>query len=209
MTFSRDAKHDGILLYQDADYVDASASFANAAKQNPRDYQCYFYLGASYQALGSYQQAIGAYRSCLDVIPLTMAGKKDLATQYKTLDSLALCIAKGGTCAQEIEAMEKKNAGKASADDQWLLAKVYRYSGDADAAIEAYSKAVLIDRQRFEIAKEGGLYEAALGQNDRASSTLKKAYAVNPDDDQVNDALRKLGVVVGPSLIEVGSLAHM
>ena len=59
------------------------------------------------------------------------------------------------------------------------------------------------------MAKEAGLYEEGLKQNDRAAITLKKAYADNPDDAEVNDALRRLGVVVGPSLRDAGSLSHI
>jgi tetratricopeptide (TPR) repeat protein len=198
VTFSRNSQSEGIGQYQDGDYVDASASFANATHQNPRDYLSYFYLGQSYQAMSSYQQALGAYRTCLDVMPMTPKGQQDLSVKYQAMDSLAQCIAKGGTSAEETLTMEKKvDAKTSSTDDRWMLAKIYRYSGDADAAIEAYSKCVLIDPKRFDIAKEAGLYEMALGQTDRASYTLKKAYAVKSDDDQVNSALRKLGVVVG------------
>ena len=142
-------------------------------------------------------------------MPLTLAGKQDIAMKFRAMDSLAMVIAKSATSADETAIMEKKCAGKASVDDQWLLAKIYRYSGDADAAVEAYDKAVLIDGSRFEISKEAGLYEAALGQNDRAALTLKKAYVANQNDDQVNDALHRLGVVTGPSLLDNPSMAHL
>jgi tetratricopeptide (TPR) repeat protein len=196
LTYAKDAAREGMSLYQQGDYVDASAAFASATRQNPRDYPSYYYQGECYQAMGSLQQAISCYRACLEIMPMTLEGKQDLCMRYKTMDALATVISKSNTCSDEIAAMEKKCAGKASVDDQWMLAKVYRCSGDADAAVEAYNKAVLIDPSRFEITKEAGLYEAALGQNDRAAFTLKKAYAVKSDDQQVNDALRKLGVVV-------------
>jgi len=208
-TYAKAAHRDGMALYEEGDYVDASAAFTNAIRQNPRDYPSYFYLGASYQAMASYQQAISAYRSCLDTMTLTLAGKEDSNMRFRAMDQLAMVISKSATCADETTAMEQKCAGKASVDDQWLLAKIYRYSGDADAAVEAYDKAVLIDGSRFEITKEAGLYEKALGQNDRASLTLKKAYAVNQNDNQVNSALQDLGVVTGPSLISDQQLAHM
>ena len=197
LTYAKDASRQGMSLYQDGDYVDASAAFNSATRQNPRDYPSYYYLGACYQAMGSTQQAISAYRSCLNIMPMTLDGKRDLNLRYKTMDALAMMIAKSATCNEETASMEKKCAGKASVDDQWMLAKIYRYSGDADAAVEAYNKAVLVDPSRFEITKEAGLYEAVLGQNDRAAFTLKKAYAVRTDDAQVNAALRKLGIVTG------------
>jgi tetratricopeptide (TPR) repeat protein len=209
ITYAKDAHKEGMSLYQQGDYVDAAAAFANAVRQNPRDYPSYFYLGASYQAQGSFQQSISAYRSCLDTMPLSLAGKQDTAMKFRAMDALAMVIAKSATSADETAVMEKKCAGKAAVDDQWLLAKIYRYSGDADAAVEAYDKAVLIDGTRFEITKEAGLYEAVLGQNDRAALTLKKAYVVNPNDDQVNDALHRLGVVTGPGLASNPSMAHL
>jgi tetratricopeptide (TPR) repeat protein len=207
-TYAKEAHKEGMDLYQEGDYVDASAAFANATRQNPRDYPSYFYLGASYQAMGSYQQSISAYRSCLDTMTLSLAGKQDTAMRYRAMDSLAMVIAKSATSADETAAMERKCAGRALVDDQWLLAKIYRYSGDADAAVEAYDKAVLIDGSRFEIAKEAGLYEKVLGQNDRAALTLKRAYAVNQSDDQVNDALHQLGVVTGPAIVADQALIH-
>lgn len=209
MTYAKDAKRDGMSLYDQADYLDASVAFQSATRQNPRDYMSFYYLGLCYQALGSDQEAISAYRSCMDVMPLTLAGKEDLGMHYKVMDALAMATAKSATCTQETTEMEAKCAGRALVEDQWMLAKIYRYSGDADAAIEAYNKAVLIDPSRFDIAKEAGLYEAALGQNDKAALTLKKAYAVKNDDDQVNDALHRLGVVTGTGLKEQNPFAGL
>ncbi len=197
LTYSKEAANKGLALYQEGDYVDASAAFGSATRQNPRDYNSYYYQGACYQEMQAWQQAISSYRSCLEIMSMTLEGKQNLALQYKAMDSLAFVISKSATSADEIASMERKCAGKASVDDQWMLAKVYRYCGDADAAVEAYNKAVLIDPTRFEITKEAGLYEVVLGQNDRAAFTLKKAYSVKSDDAQVNEALHKLGVVTG------------
>jgi len=208
-TYAKDAHKEGMQLYQEGDYVDAAAAFSNATRQNPRDFPSYYYLGASYEAMGSYQQSISAYRSCLDTMTLSLAGKQDVAMRYACMDKLAQVIAKSATSSDEIAAMEKKCTNQPSVDDQWMLAKVYRYCGDADAAVEAYNKAVLIDGTRFEITREAGLYEAALGQNDRAALTLKKAYTMNQDDTQVNDALHRLGVVTGPALLTSASMAHL
>jgi tetratricopeptide (TPR) repeat protein len=209
VTYAKNANRDGMALYQDGNYLDASVAFKSATRQNPRDYNSFYYLGLCYQQLGSSQEEIAAFRACLDVMPLSLAGKQDLAMHYKAMDALAMAIAKSATCGQETAEMEAKCAGKASVDDQWMLAKVYRFSGDADAAIEAYNKAVLIDPTRFDVAKEAGLYEAALGQNDKAAATLKKAYAQKNDDDQVNDALHRLGVVTGTGLREESIFAHL
>ena len=144
-TYAKDARAQGMSLYGQSDYVDAAAAFANATRQDPRDYLSYYYLGASYQATGSYQQAIGAYRSCLGAAPMTLAGKQDRATHYRAVDNLAQCIAKAGTANDEETALEAKTKANPDVDDLWMLAKIYRYSSQADEAVQAYTSAVLLD----------------------------------------------------------------
>lgn len=208
LTYAKDARRDGMALYNEGNYTEATAAFANATRQDPRDYKSYYYLGASNEAQHQYQRAISSYRSCLDVMPLTLEGKNNVAFRYRTIDSLATAMSKSQSQHQETVALEQKCAGKASVEDQWLLAKIYRYTGDADAAIEAYNKAVRIDPDHFPIAKEAGLYEQSLGQMQAATYALKRAYAINPNDQQVNDALRRQGVVVGPSIKDSRDLAQ-
>ena len=68
---------------------------------------------------------------------------------------------------------------------------------------------MLLAPARFDVAKEAGLYELGLDPNDPAAQSLKQAYADNPDDAEVNDALRRLGVVTGPSLRDERTLSHI
>jgi tetratricopeptide (TPR) repeat protein len=198
LIYAKDARNDGLALYNQGEYGEAAACFANATRQDPRDYRSYYYLGATYDAMNSYQQAIEAYRSCLDVMPLTLEGANNGSFRMRAVDSLATSIAHSDSHGLETAALEKKCAGHASVEDQWLLAKIYRYTGDADAAVDSYNKAVLIAPQNFLLAKEAGLYDQSLGQSQRATYALKRAYAVNPDDMQVNSALRQLGVSMEP-----------
>jgi tetratricopeptide (TPR) repeat protein len=199
LSYAKDARRDGMALYNEGNYTEAVAAFQNATRQDPRDYHSYYYLGSCYQAQHEYQEATEAYRSCLDVMPLSLDGKNDVPFRYRAIDSLATAISKSETHGVETVSLEQKCAGKAAVEDQWLLAKIYRYTGDADAAIDAYNKAVLIAPSHFAIAKEAGLYEQGLGQNERATFALKKAYAINQNDEQVNDGLRRLGVIVASS----------
>src|SRR4051795_5497146 len=56
LTYAKDARRDGMALYNEGNYTEAVGAFANAARQDPRDYKSYYYLGASYQAQHQYQQ---------------------------------------------------------------------------------------------------------------------------------------------------------
>ena len=209
ITYAKDARAQGQSAYAAGDYPGAAAAFASATRQDPRDYQSFYDLGASYQAMGDYEQAIGAYRSSLGVAPMTLAGKQDVATHDRTVDSLAQSIAHTGSSGDEETTLEAKARANPNVEDLWMLAKIYRYAKQADEAIETYTKAVLLAPDRFDVAKEAGLYELGLNQNDRAAQALKQAYADNPDDAEVNDALHRLGVVTGPSLRDERTLSHI
>ncbi len=52
----------------------------------------------------------------------------------------------------------------------------------------------------FTLLKEYGLYLEQLGQNQKAETVLRQAYSRDSQDDQVNAALRRVGVVPGPSV---------
>lgn len=194
LVYAKDAHNQGMELYNEGDYADAAGAFENATRQDPRDYASYYYLGACYDQMHDYREAISAYHSSLDVMGLTLAGQHDPAMRDRALDSLATSIAHSPSVGVETVAMEKNcRAHPTDIEDQWLLAKVYRYSGDADAAVDAYNKAVLLGSRRFTLTKEAGLYEETLGQTQRATFALRQAYAENPDDQQVTEALHRLG----------------
>jgi hypothetical protein len=51
------------------------------------------------------------------------------------------------------------------------------------------------------------MYLERFGQKERARLPLKNAYAMNSNDQEVADALRRVGVVPGPSLKPEDQLA--
>jgi tetratricopeptide (TPR) repeat protein len=200
LTFSKDSHRKGVALYEENEYAEAAGAFRNAVRQNPRSYRDYYMLGASYEAMGQYQQAIQAYRQAMDVQNITLEGKYDDEHRIKTITALAGAIAKSD--ARDIETNQVVAAArtKQSADHYMLLAKIYAFRGDADSAVEAYDHAALLAPQSFPIAKEYGLYLERLGQMQKAQTCLRRAYAMNNQDEQVTTALRRMGVVPGPSL---------
>jgi cytochrome c-type biogenesis protein CcmH/NrfG len=208
LVYAKDAHNQGMELYNEGDYADAAGAFENATRQDPRDYSSYYYLGACYDQMHDYREAISAYHSSLDVMGLTLAGQHDQATRDRALDALAGSIAHSPSVGVETVAMEQKcKANPTDVEDQWLLAKVYRYSGDADAAVDAYNKAVLVGSKKFALTKEAGMYEESLGQTQRATFALRQANAVNPDDPQVTAALHRLGVTPGMTVKDDRDLA--
>jgi Tfp pilus assembly protein PilF len=200
ITYAKDARRDGLRLYQEKNYVESAAAFKNATRQDPRDYKSFYYLGCCYDQTKQYPLAITAYRSSLDTMSLTLEGKEDKTFRLNVLQGLALAIARSSGNHLEIASLEQKTAGSANPEDFHLLAKVYRYAGDPDAAIETYNRAMLLATKDSAIAKEYGLYLEQLAQNEKASLVLRRAYQLDPNDKQIADALRRLGVVPGPSI---------
>ena len=151
-----------------------------------------------------YQQAAQSHLASLQVMDVTLEGKQDKAFRAKTIDGLAIALAKGQ---DRTATISMPQPGKRPAEDAWLRAKVQRYSGDADAALEAYTQASLQDANDPYIAKDYGLYLAELGQTQTADVQLRRAYRLNPADQEIASALSRLGTVPGPALKEKDELA--
>ena len=208
---SKKPRQAGEKAYAAGEYTDAAGAFRQAVRQEPLDYKAWYGLGQSYDKSHAYHQAIQAYRTALDVRKRTLPGKEDEAMRVTIIDALARSIAAASENGFAPEtASASTSAGKqGNAQEKYIAAKAFQYMGDADSAIEAYQQAALLDRKDFAIAKDFGLYlEKVPSMREQAMKQLKRAYQINPEDPQVVMALRRNGVVPGPSLKEPEQLAR-
>jgi Tfp pilus assembly protein PilF len=190
-------RQQGVEKFDKADYVNAASDFKEALRQEPGDYTARYYLGRCYNRMGHPQQAIEEYRTTLTGMTHSLEGKTDVQTRGKVLESLAQAIAHEPDRNGDVALIERQER---TPENAVLLARISRYSGDADTAIVHYQEAQQIDPASQPIAKEYGLYLEQLGQTKRADGQLRHAYALNTRDEEVAAALRRLGVVPGPSL---------
>ena len=201
------------------EYTDAAGAFRQAVRQDPLDYRSWYGLGQSYDKAEAYHQAIQAYRTALDVRKRTLPGKEDEAARVKIIDALAKSIAAGSEHGFSAEPAAASSTGagagpgsagrQSNAEEKYIAAKAFQYGGDADSAIEAYQQAGMLDKKDFAIAKDFGLYlEKLPSMREQAVKQLRRAYQINPQDQQVIMALRRNGVVPGPSLKEPEQLAR-
>lgn len=200
ITYSRDSQRAGKKLFAAGNYADAAGAFKNSVRQVPTNYESYYYLGASYEKLQQYQQAIAAYKTARQTIALTVEGRSDDETKQKILNGIASTIASSDPRNIELDSAQQDAETKGTADNWFILAKVYALRGDPDSAIDAYNRAALLEPNNFFVAKDFGLYLDRIGQTDRAQATLRRAYSLNNQDSEVTLALRKMGVITGPSL---------
>ena len=205
VTNTKAVRDTGIRQYNAGEYTEAAGTFRNATRQDPRDYQSYAYLGDSYQQLGQNQQSIQAYKASLDTAKRTLQGREDAAFRARTLDGLAGAIAKSGNT--EIDAAQQAANSGGNGEAWFLMAKVHRNLGDADSALDAYNRAALMSPKDFYVIKDYGLYLEQVGQQQQAEKQLRKAYTLNAKDADVVAALRRIGVVPGPSLYDANALS--
>lgn len=197
----------GMRLYQEKNYTEAAGAFRNAVRRDPQDYKAQYHLAVALDADGRSQEAIESYRTALGVMKYSVEGQRDTDFRQKILDGLAIAVARHDTHDTNLNLFERQAKESQKAEDFYVLAKIYRYRGDADMALDNYQHAVLLDNKNFPLLKEYGLYQKQTGQTQRAAATLSQAYRVNDKDQQVIDALRELDVVPGPSLKEQNELA--
>lgn len=201
--FSRSfvSQEKGMDLYRAGDYETAAASFTDATRQNPRDYKSFFMAGQCYEKIGSEQKAIASYKMSLTVMDTSDVGKQDTEFRNNTIETLASTIARSNSPESEITSLETTAQATNKAYDWLLLARTYVAMGDADNAIDAYNQACIQSPAEIKIVKSYGFYLESLNQPRRAEPYLIRAYQLDPADADVIRALRRVGVVPGPSLL--------
>ena len=199
VTFSKVSREAGIEDYNAGRYVEAEGRFADAIRQNPRDYTSHAYLARLYDRQKQYANATAHYKLSLEVQQMSTEGRADKDFRIQTLGDQADTIAKvpGESAVNDLETRSQTST---TGEEAYQLARVFTARGDADSAIAAYDKAASQAPGQFYIAKAQGLYRVKLGQKAQAEAALRRAYKLKDTDVDVNGALRGLGVVPGPSL---------
>ena len=201
---SKHSREQGQKLYAEGEYVQAAGAFRKGVREDPTDYRSWYWLGQSYDRTQSHHQAIQAYRTALDVRKRTLPGKEDEAMRVRIIDALGRSIAAANDHAFATQA----KGTQPTAEEKYIEAKAFEYMGDADSAIDAYQQAAMLDKKDFAIAKDFALYlEKVPAMREQAVKQLKRAYQLDSKDPQVIAALRRNGVVPGPSLKDIDQLA--
>jgi len=204
MTNTRVDREHAIKMYNDGNYADAAGALREGVRHNPADLQTHYYLALSLDRLGAFDEAIQQYRTTLKLMENSLEGRDSPEMRKRVLEQLADCVTK----AHDSDPSTAMLHDGTTAEDQYLRAKIESKLGDADAALEAYRRSLLLDNQQQEVRRDYGLYLAQLGQTDQARTELKRAYSMNPNDVKTAAGLRKVGIVPGPSLRDESDMAH-
>ena len=207
VTYAKYSRQQGIDAMNAGQNEAAAGAFRDALRQNPGDYQSSYYLGTLYAKSGRYNEAAGQFKTAAAVQKATWDGRNDKVFHIKILQAYAAAVAKVDDHDATVNELEADSKESTTGEEAYTLALIYAARGDADSAIGAYARAAQQAPQSFDIAKDQGLYLTQVGQKVPAEDALRRAYRLNQSDNQVNDALRGLGIVPGPSLLTSDQVA--
>jgi Tfp pilus assembly protein PilF len=200
LTYANKSRDEGIRLYGEHYYADAAGAFRNAIRQDPRDYRSQYYLGLCYDELKQHHQAFSTFRTSLDVMTQLGPNFVDPNFRQQVLEAYGASVARHDENESEVNALTKRAQGSSSGEEWFVLAKAFRLRGDADRAIDAYTRAARVAGDNFFIRKEFGLYLLdPLAQNKEAEYWLRLANRLQPADQEVNAGLARLGVTITAS----------
>jgi tetratricopeptide (TPR) repeat protein len=206
LTFSKAERTEGRIALGEGDHETATLIFLNQTRRSPKDYKAHFYLGQARWASGLYPEAVTSFHTALQVMELSASGQSDDAYRIMIIEDLARALSETDADGSKLAAIEARSKG-----DAWLkllIARTHAESGRPDAAINAYQSARRLDRGNALIAKSFGLYLESVRQEVAAEEVLRRAYALDPRDEEVAAGLRRMGVVPGPSIRSKNDLAR-
>jgi Tfp pilus assembly protein PilF len=198
ISYNREFRQTAFAQYDKKDYLNAAQTFKAALREEPGDYMSRYFLATCYEFMNRPQEAIEEYRTTLITMSNSMEGKGDLVTRRKVCAAFASAIAKESDKSADLAMIERQQPR--TQENVLMLARIYRQSGDADMALMRYDEVQKLNPNDAIVAKEYGLYLEQLGQTRKADIQLRLAYGLNTSDEEIAAALRRLGVVPGPSL---------
>ncbi len=176
------------------DYAAAEAHYGYAAARIPTDWEAQYGYG---RALMKQQRWLDAQLA----LEKALALRPQHPETAPILDQLAECLFRQGAREQLLSVLDQAVDTYHTSDDFLRLGNYLAKLGDIDAARVAYRKAChfAADDDIKPYLALVVFYEI-VGDRHAAVIALRQAYNVNPNNDDVNNRLRRYGVVPGPTI---------
>jgi len=190
-------REEGVILYQGGDYPAAAAKFQRATELLDSDYKSHYLLGLAQLKLG---RPVAAQVSIERGLAVRF---DDPALRADMLDALAEAYFQQGEARYDnLAAFLTSTAAERNASRDYLRqGKYLAKMGDADAARTALRKGAQFARPNdpspYMAAAD---FYRALGDVPNELVSLKYAYYIDPKLPGLNDRIRALGTVPGPTV---------
>lgn len=183
----------GVEAFQVNDLPRAGQCFRQAVDQDPTDWQSLFYLGRVQAQQGRWLESQLSLEKAFEL--------HHHGTQTADmLDALADVLSRRRRMTQVNALIEKAIQDYGGSRDYGRKGRHLQRLGDIDGAKLAYRKAAFFapkgDARPF--LSLADFYES-ISDTDSAVTALRHAYTVNSGDPNVNDRLRRYGIVPGPT----------
>ena len=177
--------------FQQEHYSQAAIGYTEIVDRAPGDWQAQYRLGLCELDIGNPDRA----RTALEIAHARQPANPDV------VDALAEAMFRQG----DERALMDLLSDRAEIEQTvraWL--RLGRYSaelGDADTALTAFETAIELDAGRStDPYIQTALFSQQIGDLDGALRRLRQAYRINPGDPAVDQRLRDLGEVPGPTI---------
>ena len=172
-------------------YDQAAAEFSEIVARYPGDWEAQYKLGLARMALGDYTSA----RRALEIAHTRKPGNEDVS------DALAETMYHQQDLDRLFSFLRERADSTKTSQAYLRLAKYAMDTNDADTARWAYDRAIEVDAgASVEPYVQAAAFYERVGDIDGAIHRLRQAYGIDPFDPRVNDRLRALGEIPGPTI---------
>lgn len=185
----------GHVAMRQGDPAQATHHYARAVEKSPHDYLSQYHLGVAYLEMGEPLKAQLALEQALTLRPDGSDRTRDI------LDHLAEAMYQQGRYDSLHTFLAQSASYYGRTEDYLRQADYLARTGDVDAAKVAYRKAAYFaapgDAEPYlAIAR----FYDSFNDVPSAIEALRYGYYVDPKNRQIADALRKYGIVPGPTV---------
>ncbi|QOJ01391.1 MAG: tetratricopeptide repeat protein [Phycisphaeraceae bacterium] len=180
----------GDFYYGTKDYAAAEAEYQEYLDRRPENTTVRYGLARSLAAQGRWPEAREEYRALVDINPL----------DDRFVDGYVDAMYQTGDTVQLLDFLNQRAAGRATVSDHLRLGRYAQRIGDIDGAKAAFANAARLDGGRSvrPWVAQADLF-AQIGDTPNELLSLRRAAYVDPMNPEVQERIRTLGAIPGPT----------
>ncbi|MHC4415084.1 MAG: tetratricopeptide repeat protein [Planctomycetota bacterium] len=180
----------GDFRFERGNFAGAAEEYTEITERYPGDWEAHYRLGLCQLEL----QRLDEARRALEI------ARTQRPRDTRIADALAESMFQQGDEAALFAFLKGRAEADQTVEAYLRMARYAVAMGDPDSAQVAFETAIVLDDGRsVEPYLEAAAFAERLGDMDEALRRLRQAYGIEPLDERVNQRLRDLGEVPGPT----------